>query len=114
MIHKPCWAQVDIEEWALGLLLGSAPGCSPDLTSCWLDAEGASLIGTLRKAIGAAAQPRLSGMISSLVERNCVLGTQHATAADSAGLAIAHLLPGVITCAYSPGFAVLAYQRSRT
>lgn len=61
------------------------------------------MIGTLRKAVtGAAALPRLARLVSILAERSHVLEAKHPAAAESGALAVAHLLPLLITCASIP------------
>lgn len=72
----------------------------------WLDAEGASLIGTLRKAwLGTPPPPLLATFISRLLERGIVLGAEDAAAVQSCALGVAHLLPVVLHCASHPAAA---------
>ena len=74
---------------------------SEDPLSGWLDAEGASLIGTLRKAYGNQAPLSLVQLLARLVERAEVLGAGHPAAAETRALCVAHLLPAVLRCALS-------------
>ena len=61
----------------------------------WLDAEGGSLIGTLRKAWGNDAPEPLAWILSQLVGR--IFTTEgDPAAAETAALAVAHLLPVVL------------------
>ena len=72
-----------------------------DPLSGWLDAEGASMIGTLRKASGNQAPLSLVQLLARLVEQAEVLGAGHPAAAETCALCVAHLLPAVLRCALS-------------
>ena len=72
-----------------------------DTLATWLDAEGASLIGTLRKAYGNEAHLGLLQLIDQLVERAEELGAGHPAAAETRALGVAHLLPVVLRRALS-------------
>ena len=64
----------------------------------WLDPEGASLIGTLRKAWFDNAPASLAWLVMKLCIRAHQLGSENGAASESASLAVAHLLPLVIRC----------------
>lgn len=63
----------------------------------WLNAEGASLIGTLRKAWCDDAPRNLAMLYVIIVQRQ--LQTEAPAADDSCALAVAHLLPALLKCA---------------
>ena len=77
-------------------MLSSQPGCNGEVTS-WLDAEGRSLIGTLRKAWGDDAPGHLAAVLQTILVRwlhlEALGGTQLPAATETCALAVAHLLP---------------------
>lgn len=79
---------------SLGLLALTSLGSAPCL---WLDTEGASLIGTLRK-VWNEEEPRLRGMLLiSLLHRAQTPGiADPAAALESCALGVAHLLPALV------------------
>ena len=83
-----------MKDHAVRLLL--QPGCDGELTS-WLDAEGGSLIGTLRKAWGDDAFSGLADVLRIIVVRwhrlKALGGIQLPAATETCALAVAHLLP---------------------
>lgn len=79
-------------------MVGSTCFGSPNPS--WLDTEGASLIGTLRKAWGDEAPRHLGGFLLELLERGQRLGLESPAAAESCALGVAHLLPVLLR--YSP------------
>lgn len=78
---------------ALMLLLHSmAPGVL-------LDAEGRSLLRTMGKAWGEEAPPLLAAVFRALFPNTLSTSGGNPAAAESRALAVAHLLPALITCA---------------
>lgn len=66
----------------------------------WLDADGASLIVTLRKARVTQCPNSLRNLVEVLLRR-ADDEPENSSAAESAGLGVAHLLPAVIECAHT-------------
>lgn len=68
-------------------------------SSRWMDAEGASLLATLRKAYADDAPIELEFLLGHVVRRSEEVGfATRAAAAESAALAVAHLLPALLRC----------------
>lgn len=68
----------------------------------WLNAEGASLIGTLRKAWQGEMPDEPTTLIERLIERGQLLGTEGPSAFEACALAVVHLLPAMLWCVPPP------------
>lgn len=78
---------------ALNMLAAASCG---NATCIWLDAEGASLIGTLHKTVGDEQPLILGRLLINLVQRACNDRVTDPAAANTAALGVAHLLPGLV------------------
>lgn len=102
--------QVHVKGSALAQLLAAfhiRPGPLGDIWSNrWLDGEGASVIGTLRKAMGRDGERSTYPHACSLMFRFFVRAQMHEgedpAPAESFALAVAHLLPALIKYRHPP------------
>ena len=95
---EPFWSsfsQVQVDSFVLHLVTRTSWKIE-DKASRWVDAEGASLIGTLRKSFGNQAPLSLLQLLGKMVERADVLGAGHPAATETRALCVAHLLPAVL------------------
>lgn len=89
--------QAETWAFALDLILWGMDGTT-ETKYRWLDAEGASLICTLRKAWGDDAPWSLGFLLEAIVVRGMKDGRDLPAAAESAALGTAHLLPALLRC----------------
>lgn len=90
-------SQLNVKVYALLLLLQATEVSTTQLR--WLDAEGASMIGTLRKAGTDIELELLCYVPEMLLVRESQAGPKQSASAVSSALALARLLPVLITCA---------------